>query len=83
MADTITGMRPVEGTGLTAGSRDISIELIREHADEPIEIAELFDGVAQTFDLTEAVEFTTKDDPHEMMPLRVGDVLTMRIVINT
>lgn len=84
MADqTITGMRPVEGFDPTAGSRDFTIELVRDFVDDPIEVSELFDGTAQTFDITEAVEFTAMDDPQNIQRLRVGDVLTMRVVINT
>lgn len=50
MADqTITGMRPVEGFDPTAGSRDFTIELVRDFVDDPIEVSELFDGTAQTF----------------------------------
>ena len=82
MGDTITGMRPVEGTGLTAGSRDYEVTVERE-GYEDIEVAEMFTDVAQTFDPTEAVEFTTKKDPHNMHRLRVGDVLKVRVHINT
>lgn len=82
MSDTIRGMRPVEGTDLTAGSRDYEITLERDgYAD--IEVGQIFDGVSETFDPTVAIEFTTKDDPDNMHPLRVGDVLRMRVVINT
>lgn len=80
---TISGMRPVEGFSPTAGSRDFSIELVREFADDPIAVAKLFDGTGQTFDPTEAIEFTTLDDPQTIQRMRVGDVLTMRVVINT
>lgn len=82
MSSTITGMRPVEGTSLNAGSRDFSITLERE-GYEDISVAELFTDLQQTFDLTEAVEFTTTEKPSAMARLRVGDVLTMRVVINT
>ena len=80
--NTITGMRPVEGTSLTAGSRDYAITIERD-GYEDIEAFMLFDGVSETFDPTSAIEFTTHDDPDTMHQLRVGDVIKMRVVINT
>ena len=82
MTSTIRGMQPVEGTDLTAGSRDYEITLERDGFAD-IDVGQLFDGVSETFDPTVAVDFTTKDDPDNMHRLRVGDVLRMRVVINT
>ena len=82
MGSTITGMKPVEGTSPNAGSRDYEI-IIERDGYEDIEVAEMFTDVAQTFDPTEAVEFTTKKAPHNMNRLRVGDVLKVRVAINT
>lgn len=76
------GMEPVEGSDPTAGNRDFEITLERD-GFEDVSIAELFDGNAQTFDPTVAVEFTTVDLPNKIERFRVGDVLTMRVVINT
>lgn len=83
MEQTISGMRPVSGTSPTAGKRDFEISLVRDHADSPIEVAQIFNGLAETFDLTEAVEFTVEGDPDKVHKFEVGDVLTMRVVINT
>ena len=80
--NTVSGMRPVEGTNLTAGHRDYEIVVEREGVDD-IEVAMMFDGVSETFDPTSAVEFTTEDEPENMQRLRVGDVLKVRVVINT
>lgn len=81
-AMTIKGMRPVEGTSLTAGNRDYEITVERD-GYEDISVAQIFDGVSETFDPTSAIEFTTHDEPNEMHRLRVGDVIRMRVVINT
>lgn len=83
MEQFIAGMRPVEGTDERAGKRDFEITLIREFADDPIEVAQLFNGISETFDPTEAVEFTVEDDPDTLHKFRVGDVIMMRVVINT
>lgn len=78
MEQAISGMRPVEGTDATAGKRDFEITLVRDFADDPIEVMQLFNG-----DPTEAVEFTAEGDPDTLHRFRVGDVITMRVVINT
>ena len=83
MLQSVSGIRPVEGTSATAGHRDFEITLVREHADDPIEVAQLFTGIAETFDPTEAVEFTTEGDPDTLHKFEVFDVITMRVVINT
>lgn len=79
---TISGMRPVAGTNPTAGHRDYAITIERD-GHEDIEAVMLFDGVSETFDPTSASEFTTRDEPATMRELRVGDVVKMRVVINT
>ena len=81
MLGTIRGMKPVEGSDPAAGSREYEIVVERD-GYEDIDVAQLFTDTAETFDPTEAVEFTTKADPHNMNRLRVGDVLKMRVAIN-
>lgn len=81
-AATISGMRPAEGSDPMAGHRDYEITIERE-GSEDIDVAMMFDGVSETFDPTSAVEFTTNEDPDEMHRVRVGDVIKMRVVINT
>lgn len=83
MEQSISGMKPVEGTDAKAGKRDFEITVIRDFADDPIEVAQLFNGISETFDPTEAVEFTIEGDPDTLHKLRVGDAITMRVVINT
>ena len=82
MINTIRGMQPAEGSDPTAGNRDYEITLEREGCED-IEVAQLFDGKAETFDPTSAVEFTTTEDPNKIERFRVGDVLKMRVGINT
>lgn len=83
MEQEISGMKPVEGSSATAGHRGFEITLIREHADDPIEITQLFTGISETFDPTEAIEYTVEGDPDTLHKFCVGDVITMRVVINT
>lgn len=83
MEQEISGMRPVEGTDATAGKRDFEITLVRDFADDPIEIMQMFNGISETFDPTEAVEFTVEGDPDTLHKFRVGDAITMRVMINT
>lgn len=79
---TIRGMRPAEGSDPTAGHRDYEITIQRE-GYEDIDVAQLFDGVSETFDPTAAVEFTNLENPDQLHRVRVGDVILMRVVINT
>ena len=81
-ASTISGMRPVTGGNATAGHRDYAITLERD-GHENVEISEMFNGTCQTLDPTDAIEFTTTADPDALTPFRVGDVIKMRVVINT
>lgn len=78
---TITGMLPVEGTSRIAGSRDYEITLERDGYDDVV-LAQIFDGVSETFDPTVAIEFTTRDGDDQLHKLRVGDVIKMRVIIN-
>lgn len=49
-----------------------------------VTVGQMFDGVSETFDPTSAIEFTAREgDPDHMQRFRVGDVINMRIVINT
>lgn len=83
-ASTVTGMSPVEGTNKTAGSRDYEVLIHREGWADPVEAFLMFDANgAETLDPTLAVEFTPVWDEESIERLRVGDVLTMRVVINT
>ena len=80
---TIRGMRPVEGSDPTAGHRDYEITIQRE-GYEDIDVAQLFDGVSETFDPTVAIEFTVNlENPDQMHRVRVGDVILMRVAVNT
>ena len=79
---TMSGMRPVEGSNPTAGSRDYTIELVFADDREPAEVAQMFTSTEETFDLTEVEEVILEGDGG-MYRLRVGDALTMRVVINT
>lgn len=79
----ISGMRPIEGTDAKAGMRDFEITLIRDFADDPIEVMQLFNGISETFDPTEAVEFTVEGDPDTLHKFKIGDTITVRVVINT
>lgn len=79
---TVTGMRPAEGYDPTAGSRDYSIGIVFADDREPAEVAQMFTSTEETFDLTEVEEVLLEGDGG-MYRLRVGDVLTMRVVINT
>lgn len=77
---TVKGMAPVAGTDPAAGVREYDITVRRDgYAD--IHVAQLFTDTAETLDPTEAVEFTTIDEPNDVHRLRVGDVITMRISI--
>lgn len=74
---TMRGMRPAEGSDSTAGNRDYEITIQRE-GYEDIDVAQLFDGVSQTFDPTLAAEFTVNlENPDQMHRVRVGDVITI------
>ena len=80
---TIRGMQPAEGSDPTAGHRDYEITLQRD-GHEDIDVAQLFDGVSETFDPTVAVEFTVNlENPDQLHRVRVGDVILVRVVINT
>jgi hypothetical protein len=83
MEQSMSGMRPAEGSDITAGKRDYEITIVREFADDPIEVMQLFNGISETFDPTEAVEFTIEGDPETLHRVRVGDVIQMRVVVNT
>lgn len=80
--NTVTGMPPVAGTDKTAGSRDYEITVMREGWVDPVEAWIMFDDAgSETMDPTTAVEFAPLWDDIER--LRVGDVIAMRVVINT
>ena len=80
---TIRGMQPAEGSDQAAGHRDYEITIQREGYDD-IDVAQLFDGVSETFDPTAAVEFTVNlENPDQLHRVRVGDVILMRVAINT
>lgn len=79
---TVKGMRPAEGYDPTAGSRDYEISIVFADDRDPAEVAQMFTATAETFDPTEAEEVLLEGDGG-MYRLRVGDVLTMRVVINT
>lgn len=78
---TITGMRSADGTDPTAGSRDYTIEVVFADDRDPAEVSQMFTATEETFDLTEVEEVLLEGDGG-MYRLRVGDVLTMRVVIN-
>ncbi len=78
---TVKGMRPAEGFDPTAGSRDYSITVTREDGEQA-EVMQMFTATAETFDLTEVEEVLLANDGG-MYRLRVGDVIEMRVVINT
>lgn len=79
----IFGMSPIEDADATTGKRDFEITLIRDSADDPIEVMQLFNGISETFDPTEAVEFTIVGDPDTLHKFKVGDTITMRVVIKS
>mgnify|MGYP003393979794 CR=1 FL=1 len=79
---TVTGMRPVAGTDPTAGHRNVAITLERDGYMD-IDVAMMFDGKAETLDPTTAIEFTTHDEPDKMHEFRIGDIIKMRVIINT
>lgn len=81
MSGTIRGMRAVGVDGPSNGG-DRDLRLVLERDGETIEVAEIFNGTSQVFDPTEAVEYTTVDDPSDMRPLQVGDRLTVTVEIN-
>ncbi len=81
-AATVSGMRPVEGTDPTAGDRDVEITLEREGCED-VEVSMMFDGAKETLDPTIAFEFTTYEDQDKLHRFRVGDVIKVRVVINT
>jgi hypothetical protein len=73
---------PVEGFDLKAGSRDVEVELHRDEFADPMIVDKMLDRTGcETFDLVHAREIAAFNG--ELMRLRVGDVLTMRVVINT
>lgn len=73
---------PVEGFDLKAGSRDVEIELHREGFADPLIVDKVLDRIGcETFDLVHAREVAAFGG--ELIRLRVGDVLTMRVHINT
>lgn len=73
---------PVEGYDLNAGSRDVEIELHRDEFADPLEVDKVLDRIGcETFDLVRAHEVAAFGG--DLIRLRVGDVLTMRVVINT
>ncbi len=79
MEVSVTGMAPVEGTSATAGHRDLEIDLERD--GEGFDVVHMFDvNGEETHDPIKAVEI---DDGMELVRLRVGDVLRVRVVINT
>lgn len=79
MEISVTGMAPVEGTSTTAGHRDLEVELERD--GEIFDVAHMFDvNGEETHDPIKAVEI---DDGMDLVRLRVGDVLRVRMVINT
>ena len=79
MEITVTGMAPVEGTDRTAGSRDLEVELVRD--GEAFDVTHMFDvDGSETHDPIKAVVI---DDGVELVRLRVGDVLRIRLVINS
>lgn len=72
---------PVEGFDKTKGSRDVEIELYRDDFADPLEVDKILDRTGcETFDLVYAQEVATFGG--DLIKLRVGDVLTMRVVIN-
>lgn len=83
LTNTITGMHPVNGTDPTSGHRDFEIIVEREGWDEPEVVFSMFDASgAETMDPTMAIEFTPELS-ERIERLCVGDVITMRVVINT
>lgn len=73
---------PVEGYDKSKGSRDVEIELHRAEIADVLVVDKVLDNTGcETFDLVRAQEVA--EFGGELIKLRVGDVLTMRVVINT
>ena len=82
MGTEVICIPPVEGWDLKAGSRDIEIELHRDDFADHLVVDKMLDRIGcETFDLVHAREVSAFGG--ELIRLRVGDVLTMRVVINT
>lgn len=82
MSTEVILIPPVDGFDLKAGSRDVEIELHRDEFADPMVVDKLLDRSGrETFDLVHAREVAAFGG--ELIRLRVGDVLTMRVVINT
>jgi hypothetical protein len=74
------GLRMPSGRCAT-GSRDVEIELHRDEFAEPMVVETVLDHTrCETFDLVYAIEVAAFGG--QLLRLRLGDVLTMRGVVN-